>query len=110
MNTLLVLAIVAVFVAAVYVVFRDRGIWKEYYAAPAHHPDEALSIFSQLSRAGIRCRIQSMGDMRGSAASGAGTTIYVLVHRQDMEKAHQTVPLEGEKVKREDEEEEPGGR
>ena len=94
METTLIIVIVVVFVAAIYVVFRQSALWKEYYASAAHNPDKAIDVFSKLSRNGVRTRLQNMGGSRGGAATGAGVTIYVLVHRLDLYRAREIAPIE----------------
>ena len=95
MNIALIIVVVAVFVAAVYVLFRENALWKEYYAGSARHPDRALEIFSKLSRNGVRASLRNTGGAR-SVATGADVTMYVLVHRADLERAREIVPLEEE--------------
>ena len=70
---------------------RERRTWQRFHAAAGHRPESAARLHSELRRAGVRSRYKMAGtgvSMFHGHRSAVQTPV-VLVHRDDLDRAHQ---------------------
>lgn len=69
--------------------FKDTP-WVQFGGAAGHHPESLVRLFSNLQAAGVRCRYRTFsGGTMTQGGSGAAVSMVILVHRDDLPKAHE---------------------
>ncbi|WP_017185505.1 hypothetical protein [Alkalibacillus haloalkaliphilus] len=89
-NPLIVL--VALSLTVIVIRLRYSRMYNTLYEAVGHRPNEINNRYQFLRNQGVRCRLQNVSSRPGVIVHGSselGTTIRLLVHKNDLNEAEQ---------------------